>query len=69
MWDLIISVPDHCLSFYLNNFSSRKHFQIYCFSESESESELLVVTRQKDRTSCTKISDSVKLAGVCLVPV
>ena len=33
MWDLIVSVPDHCLSFYsdslqVNIYLTRKHFRI-----------------------------------------
>ena len=29
IWDLIVSVPDHCLSFYFSNFS--KAFYFGCF--------------------------------------
>ena len=28
MWDLIVSVPDHCLSFYLNRKDIRLNFYI-----------------------------------------
>ena len=27
MWDLIVSVPDHCLSFYFENIGLRPWFQ------------------------------------------
>ena len=32
MWDLIVSVPDHCLSFYFENLSyvMRKHVYAIC---------------------------------------
>ena len=26
MWDLIVSVPDHCLSFYFEFYAATKHF-------------------------------------------
>ena len=26
MWDLIVSVPDHCLSFYFNNYLMTTEF-------------------------------------------
>ena len=32
MWDLIVSVPDHCLSFYLFRAHFLFHIEIYMFT-------------------------------------
>ena len=31
MWDLIVSVPDHCLSFYFPLHNARPTLKIFCF--------------------------------------
>ena len=35
MWDLIVSVPDHCLFFYFTHVLTRPKFISFCVSRSE----------------------------------
>ena len=52
MWDLIVSVPDHCLSFYFP--SKRQPYQLYY-------STCLVSHTLDLGNQCRRISDAAKL--------
>ena len=54
MWDLIVSVPDHCLSFYFT-LSKLTWSKLTCSNDEGHNGEVLKNKMFKIRTKCSRI--------------